>query len=271
MDEEDVRREIEEHLTNLMQPGYKIGSGQIADVYCGREDDEMEGFCIKHIARVTSKSSYENRLKREMELQTEAYRILERARAKGLSVGHIPRPWAYLKTSDNKEIMSMDRVPGKTLYRLMLEYAAKAMPDEHLLPGTRREDFPHLSDEDLAEMVLVRYLHSGTKTRAQLYAGLTAKAGTFLPTETAVQLRNTVKALNAERLFHRDLHEKNVMFSDDLKSVYVIDFGSASHKEHANLKDATEVESMGSQLRYQRDDGILTTVASISKKVAKKT
>lgn len=269
--QEDIHREIEEHLTDLMQPGLQIGQGQIADVYCGRTDDELADYCIKYSARVTGKTTFENRLKREMELQTTAYTILETARKNGNNVGRIPRPWSYYKTRDGKEIISMDRVPGKTLYRLLLERTAEQMPDEHLLPGARREDLPHLSDADLEEMVLVRFLRAANKTRSQLYAALVEKAGSFLPTETAIQLRNTIRALHNERFYHRDLHEKNLMFSHDLTEVFIIDFGSASYKEYDTLQDATEVEQLGTKLRFQRDDGILTTVAKLVKKPAKKT
>jgi serine/threonine protein kinase len=240
-------------------------------VYCGRTDDELGDFCIKHSARVTGKTTFENRLKREMELQTTAHTILETARKNGQDVGRIPRPWSYYKTREGKEILSMDRVPGKTLYRLLLERVAEQMPDEHLLPGARREDLPHLSDADLEEMVLVRHLRASNKTRSQLYAALVEKAGSFLPTETAVRLRNTIRVLNKERFYHRDLHEKNLMFSHDLTDVFLIDFGSASYGEHDTLQDATEVEQLGTKLRFQRDDGILTTVAKLVKKPVKKT
>ncbi|MFZ2804310.1 MAG: hypothetical protein WA001_03730 [Patescibacteria group bacterium] len=272
-DEESVRTEIEEHVTELIQPGLKIGEGQIADVYCGRQQDDMEGYCIKHKARVINKSTYENSLKKEMDIQSEAYRILEEARAAGTPVARIPRPWLYLKTRDGREILSMDRVPGKTFYRFMLEKAAEKMPDDHFLPGTNRSEIPDLRDEDLEEMVLVRFLKMSSKTRNQLYQALVEKAGDppFLPTETAIKLRNSIKALNAKKLFHRDLHEKNLMLSDDLSEVYLIDFGSASYKEHSDLTDATETERIGTKLRYQRDDGILSTVTKLAKKPPKRT
>jgi serine/threonine protein kinase len=269
----EIQQEIEDRITDLMQPGLLIGEGQIGDVYCGRENDDMEGFCVKHKARNTAKSTYENNLQAEMKLQSDAFRILEEARAEGIAVGRVPRPWAYIKTSDGRELMTMDRMPGKTLYRIMLEKAADKMPDEHLLPGCKREDIPSVSDKDLAEMVITRFLHAETKTHKQLYTALMGKAGDppFFPVEMAIKLRNTLRVLNGKKFFHRDLHEKNIIIADDFSDVAIIDFGSSSYGEYINLTEATEVEQMGSQLRFQRDDGILTTVSALTKKPVKKT
>jgi len=273
VDSVEVRKEIQDHLLTLIHPSLLIGEGQIADVYCGRTDDEMDGFCIKQKVRATEKSPYEKTFQEEMRQQNTAYRLLEDAREEGMSVARVPKAWAYVKTDDGKEILAMERAPGKTLYRWMLEKASEKMPDAHLLQGCRREDIPLLPDRDLEDMVLVRYLNAKGKDHRQLYAALVGKAGEppFIPAETTLKLRNALKVLGQKNFFHRDLHEKNLILSDDLEGVYMIDFGSSSYQEYQNIDEATNVERIGMKLRYQRDDGILSTILKMTRKPVKKT
>jgi|GEM_PF-5355431 len=272
VDEKTVRDEIEERLTDFMYPGYKIGSGQTADVYAGTTEDGTAGFCIKHNARKNSESAFDNPLEKEMELQVTALRILRTAREAGKNVGDVPKPWLYLKTKKNQEILSMDRVPGKTLRRLILEQVAAKMPDAYILPGYTRNDLATAHDDDLEEMVIDRYLRAGSKDTKQLYAAFLSKAGElpFLPLETALKVRNSIQELNRQRFFHRDLHDRNIMFSHDLSEVYFIDFGRSSHNEYTSANEAIDVEKVGTRIRYLDDMGILKTVGTVTKKAPKK-
>ncbi|MEO5927622.1 MAG: phosphotransferase [Patescibacteria group bacterium] len=270
--EQDVRQEVEERLRDMMQPALKIGEGQVADVYAGREGNGMGGFCIKHKARLTPETALDNELQVEMQLQERAYRILEDARVKGLSVARVPQPWVYIKTSKGEEILSMDRVPGKTLRRLMLERVVQNVPDKDILPGYRREMLKDAHDDDLEEMVLNRFLKAGAKSTAEMHQALVSQAGSppFLSTELALQIRNTLQTLNRNGLYHRDLHAKNIMISDDLTQAYLIDFGRASYGEHTSMDEATDVERAGTKVRYLRDEGILSTISKLIPKPVKK-
>jgi serine/threonine protein kinase len=270
---EDVRREIEERLQDLMQPANKIGSGQVADVYSGRDEDGLSGFCIKHKARNTIETVLDCPLQEEMRLQEQAYRILEKARGQGKSVARIPQPWAYVKTAEGAEILSMDLVPGKTLRRLLLERAAHHMPEQHILPGYRSENLEAALDDDLEKMVMDNFLNANKKKNtAQLHRELVELAGNppFLTKELALQVRNTLQTLHAAGFFHRDIHAKNIMISDDLTQASLIDFGRASFGEHTSMSEAVDVDRAGTKVQYLRDEGILSTISSLIPKPAKK-
>lgn len=270
--QEAIRLEIEERLRDLMQPALLIGEGQVADVYSGREEDDMQGFCIKHKARNTAETVLDNSLETEMKIQERAFRILEKERAAGKSVARVPQPWVYFKTSKGEEILSMDRVPGKTLRRLMLERAAQSIPEEDILPGYRRETLKDALDTDLEGMVNQYLMKEGATTTVELHRALVAHAGNppFLTKELALQVRNTIQTLNAQGLYHRDIHSKNIMLSDDLSQAYLIDFGRASYGEHLTMEEAVDVHRAGTKVRYLRDEGILSTITSLIPKPAKK-
>ena len=61
----------------------------------------------------------------------------------------IPRAGAYLKSEGGSEYLAMERVRGKTLYRILLDRIAEQMPEYLYLPGMQRENIPALSDEDI--------------------------------------------------------------------------------------------------------------------------
>ncbi|MBI4138683.1 phosphotransferase [Candidatus Uhrbacteria bacterium] len=261
-----LRTRIEREILAFKRQDLLVDSGEVADVYHGDPSEQMESYVIKHKARTREKSVYENDMETEMERQTDAYLIVQHARERGVAVADVPKPFAYIRTHDRQEFIAMERAPGKTLYRHLLDRLAAAMPDDHLLPGVKREDLPHLTDADLEEMALNRFLNAKGKSRAQLYQAIFSKVEPFLPPTTALAVRNTVKELNANKFFHRDLHEKNLMLSDDLTHASIIDFGSASVGEFDSLADACETEVLGTKVRYAYDTGIVGTLAKVVKK-----
>lgn len=239
--------------------GQFIGSGEIADVFAGLESSGDEELCLKFIARSSKKSIYTNNLEREMELQVSAFDILEEERKKGDKMARTPRPIAYLKTDGGAEYMAMERVRGKTLYRILLERVAQQLPEEFLLPGMRPEDVSRASDEDMEQIVIWNYLKGREKTSRELYAALLERVerAPFLSADIFEKVRNAISALNKKGFFHRDLHEKNIMFSEDLSEAYLIDFGSSSSGEHNSPADAYEIEKWGEKIKFLDDKYIV--------------
>jgi serine/threonine protein kinase len=267
-----IDSKIERYISSLMRPDLKIGEGQVGDVYCGRTEDEMDGFCIKHNARrkshIEQELGEEKTLAEEMKLQEKAYAILEEARTKGQKVARVPKAWAYLTIEGGKEILAMERARGKTLHRILLEKAAEKMPESCFLPGYSRQNLVDIPNKDLEIMVFQNFLHTkGNSPETYKILIQSLIDAPFLPTELTIKIRNSIQILNKHRFYHRDLHESNIIISDDLQEIYIIDFGSSSADEFSSLSEAATVERLGSRVVYQRrDTSILSTLMSITQK-----
>ncbi|MEK7606596.1 MAG: aminoglycoside phosphotransferase family protein [Patescibacteria group bacterium] len=253
--------EVVENAEVIRLNGQFIGSGEIADVFTGVKGSSGENICLKFVARHPAKAAYTNSLEQEMQMQVKAFDIVQEGK-KGAPMAKIPRPIAYLKSEGGSEYLAMERVRGKTLYRILLERMAEQMPEYLYLPGMRREDISALSDEDIERMVIWDYLKAQQRTRKELYNIILKRLEEkpFLSVGIVKKVRNAINALHGVQFYHRDLHEKNIMVSDDLTDAYLIDFGSASSGEYSSPSDAFEVDKSGEEIRFLDDKYILTVL-----------
>ena len=225
------------------------GVGNKGDFY----SHEGSSIGVKHLARPERLMDYENTLMEEAKLQTlalvtiEKERIAHQARidnetdpakkawlakrmpAKVPFVVGYARDDAAAARGEASEYLVMETIKGKTLSHLMFGKMAERLyrrdPEKYaMLAGAEawREDviistlMAHVdelkgySKEDAAK-VIYNTLH-GT--------GLVSE-------EIALQVGAAVRALNNAGIFHRDLHERNIMISDDGTQASIIDFGSA--------------------------------------------
>ncbi len=258
-DFEGFLSEVIENAEATRSNGQCIGSGEIADVFTGLKGSGEENICLKYVARHPLKATYTNNLETEMRLQTDAFDLLQKEEKSGTPMAKIPQPVAYLKTDAGGEYLAMERVHGKTLYRILLERLAEQMPETLFLPGMRREDIPGLSDEDMERMVVWDYLNAQHRTSKELYSLILKRLerDPFLSADVFEKVRNAIGALNTAGFFHRDLHEKNIMLTDDLSDAYLIDFGSSSHGEHSSAQEAFETEKWGESIKFLDDKYIL--------------
>lgn len=257
--------EVMENAEATRLNGQLIGAGEIADIFTGTEGSVGENICLKFVARHPAKAAYTNRLEQEMQMQVQAFDIVQEGQ-KDAPMARIPRPIAYLKTDGGSEYLAMERVRGKTLYRILLERMAEQVPEDIFLPGMSREDIPTLNDEDIEKMVIWDYLKANQRTRKELYNIILERLeeAPFLTADIFEKVRNAINALQKAQLYHRDLHERNIMLTDDLSEAYIIDFGSASSGEYSSPSDAFEVEKWGEKIRFLDDKYILHVLRRIT-------
>ncbi len=248
--ERDLEREkVTLSLIHELKSQQATGVGNKGDYYSNRGSN----IGVKHLARPERLKEYENTLMQEARMQTMALIILEKARAEQQSridketdpakkewlakrmPARIPFVVGYARDEDAaargeaSEYIVMETVKGKTLSHLMLQKIANGLYQrDHEKYGvfagveTWREDVvgdtlaAHVDDlkgysKDDAAQVVYNTLH-GT--------GLVSEA-------IALQVGAAVRTLNNAGLFHRDLHERNIMISEDNTQAWIIDFGSA--------------------------------------------
>jgi len=270
---ESVRIMIEDYLKSA-RSRYNIGSGSIAEVY--RADIGQGEYCVKRKEHSSGKEIFEKRIEEEMELQAQAFLIVEEREKQNKPVAKVPKPLCYVETDDGQEMIIMERIKGKTLFRLMIEEIAQTIPEDKLsefLPGVRKEEIPDLSDRDMNELVIDGFMGAREKRKRMSKAELDNhlrdqilrrfRTKKLLPKQIMHQIANTLDAWKKNNFFHRDLHENNLMISDDLSQAYIIDYGASSYNEYASAKDAYEIEKMGQQYLFFRDEGIFNILDQV--------
>ncbi|MCX6745166.1 MAG: protein kinase [Candidatus Parcubacteria bacterium] len=255
---------------------FNIGSGSIAEVYMA--DWQGYAYCVKREEHQSPKKAYSKKMEQELDLQAQAFLLVKQRQAEGKPVALVPLPSFYIETSDGNKVLIMHRIEAKTLYRLMLEEVAKTIPADKirdLLPGVTNFDVAVWPDNDLEELVIEGFYQAKTKradmTEVQLEDYLkkrifnTLKNKKFLPKIIMQQIANTLDVWKKNQFHHRDLHEKNIMISADLSQAYIIDFGTASYKEFERSEDAYDVQIMGENVMFFRDEGIFYTLDRLVK------
>lgn len=209
-------------IRQAVEDGEFLGEGEFANVITDAPrdgDSEAPLFAIKAIERKTEKSELKHPLKREMALQAKARVMLEKARDV-MPCARVPEPIFYAKTDDGKEFLAMERIMGKTLQRIILEKAWETK-------GMSIEDAEGQDDNYLIYRIFDGKMPSGSQ-REILLSCIQRINAPFLPRHLLDQFEQTLRVLHEGQFFHRDLHAKNIMVSDDLSRVYIIDFDLAS-------------------------------------------
>jgi serine/threonine protein kinase len=168
------------------------------------------------------------RIDKEGDMSKKAW-LSKRMPAKVPFVIGYARDDAAAERGEASEYVVMETVKGKTLSHLMFlklaeklferdpeKYAMLADADEWREDAVIETLIAHVDElkgyaQDDAAKVIYNSLHG---------SGLISE-------DVALQIGSAVRALNNAGFFHRDLHERNIMISDDGRQATIIDFGSA--------------------------------------------
>ena len=256
----------------------------------GEEDETIAVKLLKIYAGTEGRDEYD--------LQKKARRVLKAEKIKGVRVPK-PRNFRELTIQNDEvikhlesmgikigldgivEIISMDFVPGRDLATIMYEAYVrnhkadfqKAYPDleledylkqinindlinlVHRLAGVKNkysnfDDSPEAAQErnEIDKIISQNVIHQGLITKDQAQALLSA-----------------VNALHKHGIYHRDLHPRNIMITDD-GEMEIIDFGSATE---INPNDKLDLKSVyrfkGEPDRhYHHDDEIVTLAGKLA-------
>jgi serine/threonine protein kinase len=248
------------------------GIGRTSDFYA----DRTSAIGVKRLMHPEKLQSYENTLEQEGQLQSVAFLVVEKARMqqqarvdaepdetkkewlRARMPAKIPAIIGYVKDEaaseqgEPSEYLIMETVRGKTLSHLMLQKLAEGLyrrePEKYgALKEARawREDV--LADALFTQVDELKGLSPG-ETATIFYNTL---RGSGVISETiALQVGAAVRAINNEGVFHRDLHERNIMVSEDESQAWIIDFGLATSEP--GLAKAT---SSDRRRVYELNDG----------------
>ncbi|MDA1060651.1 MAG: phosphotransferase [bacterium] len=242
-------------LKELLEYGLLVGAGTEADVLAF-EHGTLRNLCLKSIERSTERSAYSGRITSEFDLHQQAYKILEHCRKNGLPVAKIPMPIIALDDRDGRrQLLLMELVRGKTLWRIILEEIVNAH-DEKDLGWNNKEELLSRGERlgpDLLNIFGISPDISGLDQLKVLLRRLKGKK--FIKPEFFEAMKNSVRALNTAGFYHRDLHPRNVMLTED--AIWIIDFGHSKYDPKKLEGDPYEVSKFGTELSYSRDEGML--------------
>lgn len=261
----------------------------IREVLLGEHKESFGEFAMKII-----KIYQAGKGKAEFEAQQAAYQAL---------VGHadaaqVPRPYLYrdvpVKSAEarrmlssrygydedtmNVEILVMDLIDGDDLGTLMLKEAIRR--DKHKLVNLKdRVDGMGVNDlmdrvgaalgysqpggkgKTLAEKANERY-QVFEENAGMLYKDL-QKKGFKLPPDVRKKLKKALDILHEKGIYHRDLHERNVMIGKD-GQVYIIDFGKARLREAGSRADSLDaIYKTSGETELLRDESILDACSKL--------
>lgn len=252
-------QEIAETIRDFRAEGRVIGEGNKSDFIVSRDSKKRYG--IKHLARPEKIAPYEvRRLKEEADLQWSAVvashewvgKNVEERQAKAkpgervapMDIAKVPDPYAYVEDPSDpypdgspRQYMVMETIRGVTLSRLMYERALNVLlarltdPDyAELKSRIEKDDISKLSERALMEHLFSLPTFEGMSDEqkgVRLYDVL--RGSGLLASEQVRQVQRLVIAMNRKGLFHRDLHERNIIVNPETGRVAVIDFGGAVH------------------------------------------
>ncbi len=236
--------------------------------------------------------------RKEYERQSKAYEIVQNKILEndGKEYASIPKPYYYkeleidselkqmakndgMKPNQKKlEVLLMDFIDGNDLATMLYREVLKRHPDTvHL----KEEEINQMSITELEKEVssCLRFNVPGGKNsnpgenafEAEIVFNENTKRmidflkrkGVKLNREIFEKLKNTIDLLHSNGFFHRDLHERNVMLSDD--NIFIIDFGESISNVLPEFKEGVYNETM-SDKKWIDDKNILNKYKSLADK-----
>ncbi|MFA5854267.1 MAG: phosphotransferase [Patescibacteria group bacterium] len=233
----------------------RLGAGTTAEVMANNLDPALSKFVSKFAYADRPHHGILNDLETEFEQQLNAWRMTEGWKTKYPKAPRVrvPEPIGYVREGDN-EVLVMERVRGKTLWRLLMENYLRT---EGIASGrlTERdaEDLAQHPDDSYVEDFLIRrtdmaqyYQHGRHKEIEKTMWDNCYRKQSAIVTEDQFKAIQAFAALSKrEKFWHRDFHPKNVMISDN-GDVFVIDFGLST--QGMDEKDAMHIENFGQEI-----------------------
>lgn len=250
---------------------------------------------VKHLARPELLRNYENSLSQEARLQTTAFLILQKARldqqaridkeadpakkewlakrmpAKVPTVVGYAHDLEAAERGEASEYIVMETVKGKTLSHLMFQKIAEKLYERD------RQKYAMLADagqwrEDVIMKTLLAHVdelkgYSADDAARVIYNTLHGSG--VVSENIALQIGASVAALNRSGFFHRDLHERNVMISDDGTQAWIIDFGSAKYEPSlgkGSVADRETAYDVGEGVKLWNDSNVVSSLPSMTDK-----
>src|SRR3989339_19718 len=250
-----------------------IGCGTTAEVRVVRGEPGFQNLVVK---RKTGDpiQVYDISLRAEFESQQKAYFLTQEVREKNPrlnGMAFVPRPLAYMKETDradgkDKEIIIMERVRGKTLWRLLLEnylHTHFSLLKQEGFNGENLHDlFGVVNDEDFIREFFtivpeeVKKMGNVPKQfESFMWNMCFRKRSAILTPEQFQSLYLFVLFMKRNRFYHRDFHARNVML-DHQGRVYVIDYGLATFGEESEEK-AMQTQIVGQSVLFTGGYGAL--------------
>lgn len=218
--------------------------------------------------------------KHEYEMQSAAYDAMLASETAELPYAKIPKPLFYKEVEiaspelkqkliaeglqsvgDKIEVLIMDLLPGEDLATHIHRQVVKIAKDNPKFQGIQHLLDKEVQDMSLAELqsavgVIVGQSKPGGNHRdadMNQFENLIVKTenskktitflkknGYVLNKEWLNKIENTVNTLHDKGIFHRDLHERNVMVNPDNNEVYILDFGTSIKINPASSEDVYE-------------------------------
>ncbi len=265
--EEDRQRVLEAFAEAFLNkpPQTRLGAGTTAEVMVNDRDPALKNFVSKFAYANRPHHGVLNSLETEFEQQLYAWRMTKNWETKYPKAPRVrvPEPIGYVREDDN-EILVMERVHGKTLWRLLMEnYLRTEGVASGLLSSRDVEDLEKHPDESSVEDFLIHrtamatYYHQGRHKEIEKVMWDTCyRKQSAIVTEDQFEAIKAFSTLSKrEKFWHRDFHPKNVMISDD-GEVFVIDFGLSVNGMDEDA--AMNIENVGQEILLTAGyDGLL--------------
>ncbi len=158
---------------------------------------------------------------------------------------------------NDADIILMDFIQGKDITNYIYDFVLKNLGLDYMIDASLEDKFNVVANQlnfefsssdgkdDFADIIAQR---DNTK---KLIAFL-HKNRFSLPEGTIEKIRNTVKLINENGIFHNDLSERNIILGDD-GEVYIIDFGSSvNEKEDVLIDDMSIVNRLTEMVNFNK-------------------
>jgi tRNA A-37 threonylcarbamoyl transferase component Bud32 len=233
----------------------RLGAGTTAEVMANNTDPSLNKFVSKFAYADRPYQGILNDLETEFEQQLYAWRMTEDWKTKYPKAPRVrvPEPIGYVREGDN-EVLVMERVRGKTLWRLLMEnYLRTEGIASGLLSDRDAEDLAQHPDDSYVEDFLIRrtdmaqhYQHGRHKEiEKAMWDNCYRKQSAIVTEDQFKAIQAFVVLSKREKFWHRDFHPKNVMISDN-GDVFVIDFGLST--QGMDESAAMNIENVGQEI-----------------------
>ncbi|MFH1098425.1 MAG: phosphotransferase [Candidatus Uhrbacteria bacterium] len=244
---EETRVRVEKLIRAYLDAGV-IGVGNNARVFAEPIVGSAGTWCAKDVLTLDFRTAH-NSPYDEFLIQEAAYRAVEKTRADGIDLARVPEPVAYIETVHNgteHRIVVMERIVGKTIFRLLLESLVRG--NERC--ADLRPELNEMADDVLEEQILIRFNLRRKSTREQLRTLVTLgkAAGFRVPRATVTKVRATIQTLHGEGVYHRDGHPRNLMVDAQTGEPFLIDFGRSTKVAAGTLASEVYEDFVGEQL-----------------------
>jgi serine/threonine protein kinase len=215
-----------------------LGEGGRAKVYADFDGPHFKKLALKiNLRERDKKFRDQNSTLEEFRIHEKIYGLLQEwperfgksIHGRYINKMHIPRPIGYIESENNDGII-MERVKGKTLYRIMCEnYFKDFMRRDSRLVTISDEKLQEA--ESLSDNLYERFMRITMRDAHREWShDRMMKVATQEPILTPEQfeaLKAFIALANREKFYHGDLHFNNVMIDNEYGGVYIIDFGKS--------------------------------------------